>query len=58
VSVDDITNYCPFMQDETLGCVIRDGDGAYGHHGHCVGCDGNPLEIDRWVARQRQEGRG
>jgi hypothetical protein len=45
---DIVTNACPFMRDETQPCVIRDGERAYGEHGHCLGCDGNPLEIEQW----------
>jgi hypothetical protein len=44
---EDIPLSCPLMRDETKPCVIRDGEGAYGEHGHCEGCDANPLEIDR-----------
>jgi hypothetical protein len=60
---EEVTMSCPLMRDETKppdrdtpgqACVSRDGERAYGEHGHCLGCDGNPLEIE--VAREARRG--
>jgi hypothetical protein len=44
---------CPWATNRLLPCVLRDGNAAYADHGHCEGCDANPLEIDGERKRQR-----
>jgi hypothetical protein len=54
----DTTVSCPWAKSDMTPCVLCDGEVAYADHGHCAGCDANPIEISRERQRQRDEAKG